>query len=148
MFEKFIERPVLSIVISLLILFAGALSIFQLPISQYPEIAPVEVNVTAEFAGSNAETSVKAVVRPLEMAINGVPKMRYMASDAGNDGTSIIAISFETGTDVDMAAVNVQNRVSEVLGQLPEEVRMYGVKVGKEINSMLMYLNIVFYCIT
>lgn len=142
MFNRFIHRPVLSIVISLMITIMGGLAIFQLPVSQFPDIAPPEVNVTAEFAGSNAETSVKAVVRPLEMAINGVPDMRYMASDAGNDGTSIIAVSFKTGTDVNMAAVNVQNRVAEVIGKLPEEVRLYGVKVGKEINSMLMYLNI------
>lgn len=142
MFSRFIDRPVLSIVISLTIVIMGGLAFFQLPVSQFPDVAPPEVNVTAEFAGANAETSVKAVIRPLEMAINGVPNMRYMASDAGNDGTSIIAISFETGTDVNMAAVNVQNRVSEVIGKLPEEVRLYGVKVGKEINSMLMYLNI------
>ncbi|MBT30716.1 MAG: hydrophobe/amphiphile efflux-1 family RND transporter [Thalassobius sp.] len=142
MFSRFIQRPVLSIVISLVITIMGLLAMFQLPISQFPDIAPPEVNVSAEFAGSNAETSIKAVIRPLEMAVNGVPNMRYMTSEAGNDGASTIQISFETGTDVNAAAVNVQNRISEVISKLPEEVRLYGVKVGKEINSMLMYLNI------
>lgn len=114
----------------------------NLPVSQFPNIAPPEVNVTAEFPGSNAQTSINAVIRPLEMAINGVPNMRYMSADASNDGTSTIDISFETGTDIYMAAVNVQNRVSEVLSKLPEEVRKQGVKVGTEVNSILMYLNI------
>lgn len=142
MFNRFIDRPVLSIVISLMITLMGGLAILQLPVSQFPDIAPPVVGVTAEYAGSNAETSVKAVVRPLEMAINGVPGMKYMSSDAGNDGTSIIRVAYETGTNADMAAVNVQNRVAEVISKLPEEVRLYGVKVTKEVNSMLMYLNI------
>ncbi|MEQ8628600.1 efflux RND transporter permease subunit [Ekhidna sp.] len=142
MFNKFIERPVLSIVISLLLTIMGALAIIQLPVTQFPTIAPPVVGITAEYAGANAETSVKAVVRPLEMALNGVPGMKYMSSDAGNDGTSIIRIAFETGTDPDQAAVNVQNRVASVIGKLPEEVRLYGVKVSKEVNSILLYLNI------
>lgn len=142
MFQRFINRPVLSIVISLIITLMGALAILQLPVSQFPDIAPPVVGVTAEYAGANAETSVKAVVRPLEMALNGVPGMKYMSSDAGNDGTSIIRIAYETGTDPDIAAVTVQNRIAEVISKLPEEVRLYGVKVTKEINSMLMYLNI------
>ena len=142
MFNKFIERPVLSIVISLLLTIMGALAIIQLPVTQFPSIAPPVVGITAEYAGANAETSVKAVVRPLEMALNGVPGMKYMSSDAGNDGTSIIRIAFETGTDPDQAAVNVQNRVASVIGKLPEEVRLYGVKVSKEVNSILLYLNI------
>ncbi len=142
MFTKFIERPVLSIVISLLLTLLGILAIVQLPVTQFPTIAPPVVGITAEYAGANAETSVKAVVRPLEMALNGVPGMKYMSSDAGNDGTSIIRIAFETGTDPDQAAVNVQNRVASVIGKLPEEVRLYGVKVSKEVNSILLYLNI------
>ncbi|ELR70202.1 RND efflux system, inner membrane transporter CmeB [Fulvivirga imtechensis AK7] len=140
--DKFIQRPVLSIVISLMLTIMGALAIIQLPVAQFPEIAPPVVGVTAEYAGANAETSVKAVIRPLEMALNGVPGMKYMSSDAGNDGTSIIRIAFETGTDADIAAVNVQNRVASVIGKLPEEVRLYGVKVSKEVNSILLYLNI------
>lgn len=142
MFNQFIHRPVLSIVLSLILTILGGLAIFQLPVSQFPNIAPPEVTVTAEYTGANAQTSVNALVRTLERAINGVPGMKYMASDAGNDGTSIVSVYFETGTDVNMAAVNVQNEVSEVIGKLPEEVRLSGVKVHKEINSMLMYLNI------
>lgn len=140
--NTFIERPVLSLVISLLLTLMGVLAIVQLPVTQFPSIAPPVVGITAEYAGANAETSVKAVVRPLEMALNGVPGMKYMSSDAGNDGTSIIRIAFETGTDPDQAAVNVQNRVASVIGKLPEEVRLYGVKVSKEVNSILLYLNI------
>ncbi|MEQ8238911.1 MAG: efflux RND transporter permease subunit [Cyclobacteriaceae bacterium] len=142
MLKNFIERPVLAIVISLLLVLMGGLAIVQLPITQFPSIAPPVVGITAEYAGANAETSVKAVVRPLEMALNGVPGMKYMSSDAGNDGTSIIRIAFETGTNPDQAAVNVQNRVASVIGKLPEEVRLTGVKVSKEVNSILLYLNI------
>ena len=142
MSNQFIHRPVLSIVLSLIITIMGGLAMLQLPVSQFPNIAPPEVTVTAEYTGANAATSVNALVRTLERAINGVPGMKYMASDAGNDGTSIISVYFETGTDVNMAAVNVQNEVAEVIGKLPEEVRLNGVKVHKEINSMLMYLNI------
>lgn len=142
MFIKFISRPVLSIVISLIITILGVLAITQLPVSQFPPIAPPEVNVTAEYTGANAETSVKAVVAPLEKAINGVPGMKYMSSDAGNDGVSVVQILFEIGTDPDVAAVNVQNRVATVMAQLPPEVVQNGVKIAKEENSMLMYLNI------
>jgi hydrophobic/amphiphilic exporter-1 (mainly G- bacteria), HAE1 family len=142
MFGKFIERPVLSIVISLVITLLGVLAISQLPVEQFPEIAPPEVNVTAQYPGANAEVLVKAVVRPLERVINGVPGMKYMISTAGNDGTAIIQVRFNTGTNTEMAAVNVQNRVSTVVGSLPAEVRENGLEVKKEVNSMLMYLNI------
>jgi HAE1 family hydrophobic/amphiphilic exporter-1 len=108
----------------------------------FPSIAPPEVNVTVEFTGANAETVTKAAVVPLERAINGVPGMRYMSSDAGNDGVGVIQVSFEVGTNVDIAAVNVQNRVAAVMGELPEEVIKNGVKIAKEENAMLMYLNI------
>jgi len=110
--------------------------------TQFPNIAPPEVNVTTEYPGANAETSIKAVVTPLERAINGVPGMKYMSSDAGNDGVSVIQVIFETGTDPDVAAVNVQNRVAAVTGELPSEVIKNGVKIAKEENSMLMYINI------
>ncbi|GAB4268252.1 MAG: efflux RND transporter permease subunit [Methylomicrobium sp.] len=142
MTTKFIHRPVLSIVISLLILLLGLLALTRLPVTQYPEIAPPEVNVTTQYTGANAETAVKAVVTPLERAINGVPGMAYMSSVSGNDGTSEIQILFKAGTDPDVAAVNVQNRVSTVLDELPEEVIKSGVAVEKVQNSMLLYINI------
>ncbi len=142
MFNRFIRRPVLSLVISVIIALLGLLTITRLPVSQFPDIAPPEVNVNVEYPGANAETLIKSVIRPLEMVINGVPGMKYMISTAGNDGTASIQMRFKTGTDIDMAAVNVQNRVSTVEGSLPVEVRENGVEIGKEVNSMLMYLNI------
>lgn len=142
MTSKFIHRPVLSIVISVLITLLGLLSLTQLPVTQFPEIAPPEVTVTTKYTGANAEACVKAVVTPLERAINGVPGMAYMSSVSGNDGTSVIQIVFKAGTDPDVAAVNVQNRVSSTLDELPQEVIKAGVIVEKVQNSMLMYLNI------
>ena len=142
MIQTFIQRPVLSIVISLLIAFIGLISLTQLPVTQFPNIAPPEVTVTTKYTGANADACVKAVVTPLEKAINGVPGMAYMTSVSGNDGTSIIQIVFKTGTDPEIAAVNVQNRVSSVLDELPEEAIKAGVVVEKVQNSMLLYLNI------
>src|SRR5215207_5473368 len=142
MTTKFINRPVLAIVVSTLIVLLGALALIQLPMTQFPSIAPPEVNVTIEFTGANAETVTKAAIVPLERAINGVPKMKYMSSDAGNDGVGVVQIIFEVGTDPDIAAVNVQNRVAAVMGELPSEVIRNGVKIAKEENAMLMYLNI------
>lgn len=142
MFQKFIHRPVLSIVISVLIVLVGAISLMQLPITQYPDIAPPEVNVTTRFTGANADAVVKAVITPLEKAINGVPGMSYMTSVSGNDGSGIIQIIFKAGIDPDVAAVNVQNRVTSVMDELPEEAIKAGVIVEKVQNSMLMYLNI------
>jgi HAE1 family hydrophobic/amphiphilic exporter-1 len=142
MFNKFIHRPVLSIVISLMITILGGLALTQLPMTQFPSIAPPEVNVTIEYTGANAETVTKAAIVPLERAINGVPGMKYMSSDAGNDGVGVVQILFEVGTNPDVAAVNVQNRVAAVMGELPAEVIRNGVKIAKEENAMLMYLNI------
>lgn len=142
MTAKFIHRPVLSIVISVFILLIGLIGLTQLPVTQYPDIAPPEVNVTTKYTGANAETVVKAVVTPLERAINGVPGMAYMTSISGNDGTSVVQIIFKAGTDPDVAAVNVQNRVSSTLDELPEEAIKSGVVVEKVQNSMLLYLNI------
>ncbi|MCC6180871.1 MAG: efflux RND transporter permease subunit [Bacteroidia bacterium] len=142
MFKKFIQRPILSLVISLFITLLGLLAVFQLPITQYPDIAPPAVNVTTKYTGANAEVCSKAVVIPLERAINGVPGMDYMTSVSGNDGTSIIQVYFKIGTNPDLAAVNVQNRVATVLDELPEEVIKAGVSTEKEVNSMLLYLNL------
>ncbi|MFN5252987.1 MAG: efflux RND transporter permease subunit, partial [Chitinophagaceae bacterium] len=139
---KFTERPVLSIVISIFILLLGIIALTQLPITQFPNIAPPEVTVTTKYTGANAETCVKAVVTPLERAINGVPGMSYMSSVSGNDGTSVINIVFKSGTDPELAAVNVQNRVSSALDELPQEAVKAGVIVEKVQNSMLLYLNL------
>jgi hydrophobic/amphiphilic exporter-1 (mainly G- bacteria), HAE1 family len=143
MFSSFINRPVLSIVISLIIVLLGLLALFQLPVTQYPDIAPPAVTVTTRYTGANAEVCAKAVVTPIERAVNGVPGMTYMTSVSGNDGTSLIQVYFEVGTDPDLAAVNVQNRVLTVLDELPEEVIRAGVASEKEVNSMLLFLNIV-----
>jgi HAE1 family hydrophobic/amphiphilic exporter-1 len=142
MFNTFIERPILSIVISLVITILGGLAITQLPMTQFPDIAPPEVTVTTKYTGANAESCIKAVVTPLERAINGVPGMAYMSSVSGNDGTSVINIVFKAGTDPEIAAVNVQNRAASVLDEMPEEVIKSGVIVEKVQNSMLLYLNI------
>lgn len=142
MIAQIIHRPILAIVISLVILFLGILSLFQLPMTLFPSIAPPEVNVTVEYTGANAETVTKAAIVPLERAINGVPGMKYMSSDAGNDGVGVVQILFETGTDPNDAGINVQNRVNAVMGELPAEVIRNGVKIAKEENAILMYLNI------
>ncbi len=142
MTAKFIHRPVLSIVISILITLIGLLSLTQLPVTQFPDIAPPEVNVTTQFTGANAEVVVKAVITPLERVINGVPGMAYMSSVAGNDGAGEIQIIFKAGTDPEVAAVNVQNRVSSALDELPAEAIKAGVIVEKVQNAMLLYINI------
>lgn len=142
MSSKFIHRPILSIVLSLIITLLGALALTKLPMEQFPSIAPPVVNVTIEFTGANAETVTKAVIVPLERAINGVPGMKYMSSISGNDGMGIVQVIFEVGTDPDIAAVNVQNRVGTVVDELPAEVIKNGVKIAKEERAMLMYLDI------
>jgi HAE1 family hydrophobic/amphiphilic exporter-1 len=142
MIETFIRRPVLSLVISLIITFLGLLSLFTMPITQFPDIVPPAVTVTAKYTGANAEVCSKAVATPLERAINGVPGMTYMSSVSSNNGTTIITVLFETDVDPDLAAVNVQNRVQTVIDELPEEVIKAGVATEKEVNSMLLYLNI------
>jgi HAE1 family hydrophobic/amphiphilic exporter-1 len=142
MFDKFIDRTVLSIVISLVIVFLGILSLLQIPVTQYPDIAPPVVAVTTKYTGASAEVCAKAVVTPLERAINGVSGMSYMTSVSGNDGTSIIQIYFNAGVNPDLASINVQNRVTAVLDEMPEEVIKSGIIIEKEVNSMLMYINI------
>jgi hydrophobic/amphiphilic exporter-1 (mainly G- bacteria), HAE1 family len=142
MTAKIIHRPIMAVVISLIIFLLGLLAMFRMPVTQFPPIAPPEVNVTVEYTGANAETVTRAAIVPLERAINGVPGMKYMSSDAGNDGVGVVQILFEIGTDPDIAGVNVQNRVNSVMGELPEEVIKNGVKIAKEENAMLMYLNV------
>ncbi|MBS1565408.1 MAG: efflux RND transporter permease subunit [Bacteroidetes bacterium] len=142
MFELFIRRPILSLVISLLIVLLGVLSLFSLPVTQFPDIIPPSVIVTASYNGANADVCTKAVATPLERAINGVPGMTYMNSVSSNNGVTLIEVYFKVGTDPDRAAVNVQNRVLTVLDELPEEVVKAGVTTEKEVNSMLLYLNV------
>ncbi|MEI6949224.1 efflux RND transporter permease subunit [Paraflavisolibacter sp. H34] len=142
MFNTFIRRPVLSLVISLFFVLLGVLALFTLPITQFPDIVPPSVTVTAKYTGANAEVCAKAVATPLERAINGVPGMTYMQSVTSNTGTTLIQVFFKAGTDPDLAAVNVQNRVTTILDELPEEVIKAGVTTEKEVNSMLMYLNV------
>ncbi|AYL95579.1 efflux RND transporter permease subunit [Mucilaginibacter celer] len=142
MFETFIKRPVLSLVISLIITLLGVLALITLPVTQFPDIVPPSVTVTANYTGANAEVCAKAVATPLERAINGVPGMTYMSTVCSNDGLTVIQIYFNVGVDPDQAAVNVQNRVATIIDEMPEEVIKAGVTTEKEVNSMLMYLNI------
>jgi len=142
MFKKFIRRPVLSIVISLIIVFMGVLSLVKLPVTQFPSISPPKVNITADYPGANNELLIKSVVIPLERGLNGVPGMKYMTSDAGNDGEASIQVVFDLGTDPNVAAVNVQNRVSSVVNKLPPLVVREGVKITREEPNMLMYINL------
>lgn len=142
MFNKFIHRPVLSIVISLIIVFLGVLAMTHLPVTQFPTISPPKVNVTADYPGANGELMTKAVLIPLERAINGIPGLKYMASDAGNDGEASIQVVFNLGTDPNIAAVAVQNRVASVVNKLPPLVVREGVKITREESNMLMYINL------
>lgn len=135
--KTFIDRPILAGVISVLIVTLGILGLLQLPIEQFPNIAPPTVRVSATYTGANAETVLKSVVVPLEEAINGVEDMMYMTSTATNTGTASINIYFKQGTDADMAMVNVQNRVASAQGLLPAEVTKSGVTVRKRQNSTL-----------
>ena len=136
--DRFINRPVLSTVISIIIVILGVIGLVTLPIEQYPDIAPPTVSVTASYTGANAQTTLNSVVVPLEEAINGVENMDYMSSSASNTGDASITITFKQGTDPDMAAVNVQNKVSSATGLLPAEVTKIGVTTEKRQNSMLM----------
>ncbi|SMO75920.1 efflux RND transporter permease subunit [Solitalea koreensis] len=142
MFNKFIQRPVLSIVISLIIVFLGVLAITHLPVTQFPSISPPKVNITAEYPGANNELLIKSVVIPLERALNGIPGMKYIASDAGNDGEASIQVVFNLGTDPNQASLNVQNRVAAVTNKLPPLVIREGVKISREESNMLMYINL------
>lgn len=135
--QKFIDRPILSVVISVTLLLVGFIGLFSLPVEQYPDIAPPTVMVKASYTGANAETIQKSVIVPLEESINGVENMTYMVSEATNTGEATINIYFRQGTDPDMAAVNVQNRVSKATGLLPTEVTQIGVTTIKRQNSML-----------
>ena len=140
--DRFINRPVLSTVISILIVILGFLGLISLPVTQYPDIAPPTVSVRATYTGANAQTVLNSVIAPLEDQINGVENMMYMSSTASNNGSAEISIYFTQGTDPDMAAVNVQNRVSMAQGLLPAEVTQIGVTTQKRQNSMLLVFSV------
>src|ERR1700750_877619 len=140
MLQKFIKRPVLSTVISILLVLLGIVSLISLPITQFPDIAPPTVQVTAVYPGANAEVVARSVATPIEEAVNGVENMTYMTSNSSNDGTMTLNVYFKQGTDPDIAAVNVQNRVSKATSQIPQEVVQAGVSTQKVQNSIIMFV--------
>lgn len=142
MFTKFINRPVLAIVISILILFVGSLAIKQLPISQFPQIAPTTVNIFIAYPGASADVLVKSTLITLENSINGVQGMRYMATDATSAGEATLRVIFEPGTDPNQAVIRVKTRVDQVMPLLPELVQREGVIITPIQPSMLMYVNL------
>jgi len=142
MLKRFIERPVLSTVVSIILLILGGLSIFTLPISLFPDIAPPSVVVAATYPGANAEVVARSVATPLEEAINGVENMTYMTSNSSNDGTMTLTVFFKQGTNADIAAVNVQNRVSKATSQIPAEVIQAGISTQKQQNSIIMFIGL------
>src|SRR6201996_9347679 len=142
MLKKFIERPVLSTVVSIILLLLGGLSVMTLPITLFPDIAPPSVLVTATYPGANAEVVARSVATPLEEAINGVENMTYMTSNSSNDGTMSLTVYFKQGTNPDIAAVNVQNRVSKATSQIPAEVIQAGISTQKQQNSIIMFVSL------
>ncbi|MCF8216254.1 MAG: efflux RND transporter permease subunit [Chlorobium sp.] len=143
MFEKFITRPVLATVISIVLLILGIVGMGRLPVTQFPDIAPPSVVVTAMYPGASAETIARSVAPSLEEAINGVENMTYMTSTSGNDGMLTITVYFKLGTEADQAAVNVQNRVSQAQSQLPSAVIERGITTVKQQNSMIMVISLI-----
>jgi len=142
MLKRFIERPVLSTVVSIILLILGGLSIFTLPISLFPDIAPPSVQVQATYPGANSEVVARSVATPLEEAINGVEGMTYMTSNSSNDGSMLLTVFFKQGTNPDIAAVNVQNRVSKATSQIPAEVIQAGISTQKNQNSIIMFIGL------
>ena len=138
MFKKFIERPVLSTVISILLVILGLISLSSLPITQFPDIAPPSVQVTANYPGASAEVVARSVATPLEESINGVENMTYMTSNSNNDGTMTLNVFFKSGTDPDIASVNVQNRVAKANSLIPQEVLQAGLTTQKQQNGIIM----------
>jgi HAE1 family hydrophobic/amphiphilic exporter-1 len=140
--DFFIKRPVFSTVCGLIILLVGAISIPTLPIAQFPDISPTQVSVTSNYSGASAEVVENAVTNIIEREINGVEGMKYMTSSSSNDGTSTITITFDPSRDKDIAAVDVQNRVSIAQPRLPQSVQQTGVRVSKESSSILMAIGL------
>ncbi|MBR5592621.1 MAG: efflux RND transporter permease subunit, partial [Bacteroidaceae bacterium] len=142
MSKFFINRPIFAGVIAVLILFAGLLALKELPISQYPEITPPTVNVTASYPGANAETIAETVGVPIETAVNGVEGALYMSSTSSSSGTYKLTITFEVGTDIDMATILVQNRVNQATANLPTAVTRNGITVAKQSTNIVMFISI------
>src|SRR6187551_870374 len=139
----FIDRPIFAVVLSLVVLAAGLISIFALPVSEYPEVSPPTITVRAIYPGANPTVLAQTVGTPLEEAINGVERMLYMSSSGTADGVLNLTVTFEIGTDVDLAQVQVQNRVSQALARLPEEVRALGVVTEKRSPDITMVVHLV-----
>ncbi len=142
MFNIFMKRPVFAIVISVFIVFLGVLAINTLPTSQFPSIAPPRVIVSVAYPGASADVLVQSVLIPMEKAVNGVPGMKYMTSDAVSAGEANIQVVFELGTDPNQAVVNVKNRIEQVTSRLPELVQREGIIVNILQPNMLMYVNV------
>src|ERR1041384_3628793 len=139
----FIDRPIFASVLSIVILIVGGVALTQLPIAQYPEVAPPTVQVTATYPGANAKTVADTVATPIEAEVNGVERMLYMSSRCTNDGQMILDVTFELGTNLDMAQVLVQNRVKIAEAKLPEEVKRQGVTTKKKSPAILLCINLV-----
>lgn len=137
----FIQRPKFALVISIILTLAGAIAALSLPVAEYPKISPPSVGVTAYYSGASAEVVEEAIADPIEASVNGVENMIYMSSKSANDGSYNLNVTFDIGTDPDMAQVNVQNRISQIESKLPAEVRMVGVTVKKRSPDLLMVLN-------
>ena len=136
--DTFIKRPILASVCSLVIILAGAIAIPTLPIAQFPELAPPQVQVSAFYQGASAEVVETAVTTPIEQAINGVEGMQYMQSSSGNDGSCAITVTFDVDRNLDLAAVDVQNRISQAEGRLPNEVKTVGISVTKSAPNFVL----------
>lgn len=139
----FIDRPVFATVLSVVVMLVGGVAYLRLPLAQYPEVVPPVVQVTATFPGANARTVAETVAAPLEQEINGVERMLYINSRSTNDGRMVLDVTFQVGTDLDMAQVLVQNRVSAALARLPEEARRQGVVTKKRSPSILLCVNLI-----
>src|SRR5262249_43697796 len=139
----FVDRPIFAAVLSVIIFVAGAISIPQLAVSEYPEVVPPTVQVRAIYPGANPKTIAETVATPLEEAINGVERMMYMKSVAGSDGVLAVTVTFEPGVDPDAAQVQVQNRVNQALPRLPEDVRRQGVTTQKQSPNLTMVVHLI-----
>ena len=141
MFSRFfIERPIFAIVLAVAMVMAGALTFSKLPIAQYPDITPPTVMVTASYPGADAATVAETVGVPIEQQVNGVEGMMYMSSSSGSDGSYSLTITFEEGTDLDEAAVKVQNLISQADAQLPTSVKQQGVQVRSESSNQILFI--------
>src|SRR3954469_13203426 len=139
----FIDRPILATVLSIVIVIVGTVALTQLPIAQYPEVAPPTISVTANYPGANAKVVADTVATPIEQEVNGVENMIYMSSRCTNDGQMTLDVTFALGTDLDMAQVLTQNRVKVAEAKLPEEVKRQGVTTKKKSPSILMCVNLI-----